>query len=107
MHLIQNESRYSIEFRKGHFYRILYLNQYVYLNIHGQYMYANHFLCWMSEHFDENIPSTLNDVYRRNRYFYLNWFKSENQLLRQIFQDQSMWFMEAVKVLLRSWNPLV
>ena len=30
MHLIQNESRYSIEFRKGHFYRILYLNQYIF-----------------------------------------------------------------------------
>ena len=30
MHLIQNESRYSIEFRKGHFYIILYLNQYIF-----------------------------------------------------------------------------
>ena len=30
MHLIQNESRYSIEFRKGYFYRILYLNQYIF-----------------------------------------------------------------------------
>ena len=91
MHLIQNESRYSIEFRKGHFYRILYLNQYVYLNIHGQYMYVmpNHFLC---------LPK---------KPIFLPQIKSENQLLRQIFQDQSIWFMEAVKVLLRSWNPLV
>ena len=61
MHLIQNESRYSIEFRKGHFYRILYLNQYVYLNIHGQYMYVmRHNLCLIISY-----------VNRRNRYFYL------------------------------------
>ena len=58
MHLIQNESRYSIEFRKSHFYRILYLNQYIFY-IHGQHTRTcipKHFRVLAKGIFDQKCP---------------------------------------------------